>query len=59
MAEIFVTTYLGLGFIATMLIWLALMASKQSKNQAGNSSKKHFGYNHFRDRNTQPSRLHS
>ena len=52
-----VMIYVILGLPAALLIWVAMIASKQNDDKAQNV--KHSEYKRFHERKTEPSRLHS
>jgi hypothetical protein len=59
MAGILIAIYLVIGALASVLIWIILIASKRRENSAKTVKREHSESNLFREPNTKPSRFHS
>lgn len=57
-AEICVSAYLGVGFLAAILIWTTLIASRRQDNKAESPTHDFLPVRPFREPETEPSRIH-
>lgn len=57
MAVILITIYLGIGALASALIWIILIASKRHEDKAKNRKRERLESNLIREPNSKPGRF--